>query len=619
MCGITGFNFEDPGLLRSMMDSLKHRGPDDSGSFRDKNISLGHNRLSIIDLSKRAKQPISNEDGTIQMVCNGEIYNYRELRKGLEKNHRFHSNSDTEVIVHLYEDLGPESVKKLRGDFAFAIYDSGKKTLMLARDRIGIKPLYYHFSGREFLFASEIKALLCFKKFPLDRKALDEFFTFQYALAPRTLFEGIGMLLPSEYFILDLKTLKLQRKIYWKPGLETRKMSERECIKGIEEFLKESVGLRLVSDVPLGIFLSGGLDSSYIAALASQVHPDVRTFTIGFDHPTDETRFSRMVAEHLGTEHKEIIVEQADLEILPRITWHLDTPVVDIAAIPLYIMCQETRKHLTVALMGDGGDEMLGGYDRYTAMLKLRMYKAIPRPGTFFAKKIINRIMTKETYSRFLEMAKSENPDAFLSYISTFTPEEKKMIFSTGFSKYITSGRKTIEPFFSSKRLLLQNMMYTDFSTQLHNDYNMKVDRMTSAHGMEARVPYLDHRFVEFALSIPTKMKIRRTGLNFRTKYIFRKMVARKLPGLIAKRKKTGFTLPTDKWMQEGLRDFALQLFDSAPKSLLNRPEIIKVINNYERSRRYYTRQFWTLVSFILWYRMHFEFDKPEFNLNSYM
>ncbi len=614
MCGITGFNFEDPGLLRKMMESLNHRGPDDSGSFTDKNISLGHNRLSIIDLSRKARQPLSNENGTIQLICNGEIYNYKELKKQLDR-HSFFSNSDTEVMVHLYEELGPDFIKKLRGMFAFALYDSNKKTLMLARDRAGIKPLYYHFSSRKFLFASEIKALLQYKKFPLDLKALDELFTFQYALAPRTLFKGIRMLLPSEYLILNLKTLKLQRKIYWKPGLETRKMSKKECMKRIEENLRESVNLRLVSDVPLGIYLSGGLDSSYIAALASQVHPDVRTFTIGFGHPTDETRFGRMVAEHLGTDHKEIIVEQADLKILPRITWHLDTPVVDIAAIPLYIMSQETKKHLTVALMGDGGDEMLGGYDRYRVMMMRRMYKKIPSPISRITSKIISKRMSKETYSRFKKLEKSDDVDAFLSYISTFTPDEKRRIFSTRFSRNIMTGRNTIEPLFSAKNPLLQNMMYTDFNTQLPNDYLMKVDRMTMAHAIEARVPYLDRRFIDFAFSIPPVMKLRR----LKTKYMFRKAVAKRLPQLIAKRKKSGFVLPTEKWMQEGLRDIALQLFDSAPKHLLKRQEIRKIIDNYERSRRYYTRQFWTLVSFILWYKMHFEFEKPEFRLDKYV
>ncbi len=614
MCGITGFNFEDPGLLRSMMKSLSHRGPDDSGVFTDRNISLGHNRLSIIDLSKRARQPLSNEDGSIQVICNGEIYNFRELREGLEKRHKFSSSSDAEVIPHLYEDGGPDFVKKLRGMFAFALYDSNRKTLMLARDRVGIKPLYYHFSGREFLFASEIKALLCFRKFPLNRDALDEFFTFQYALAPRTLFGGIRMLLPSEYLILDLETLRLEARRYWSPSLDMVRLPEREYLKGIEKNLMESIGMRLTSDVPLGIYLSGGLDSSYMAALASQVHPDVRTFTIGFGHPTDEIRFGRMVAEHLGTEHKEIIAGQADLGILPRITWHLDTPVVDIAAIPLYIMSKETKRHLTVALMGDGGDEMLGGYDRYRAMMMRGIYRKIPSPMGKFAARIIGRTMSREARSRFLEMAKSDDINAFLSYISTFTPEEKKAIFSTGLSRYINPGRKAIEPFFSGPNLL-QGMMLTDFNTQLPNDYLMKVDRMTMAHAIEARVPYLDHKFVEFAFSMPPEMKLR----GLKTKYIFRKAVSRRLPGLIAKRRKSGFVLPTEKWMGEGLRDLALQLFDSAPKTLLKRHETARIIDNYERSRRYYTRQFWTLVSFILWYKMHFELEKPEFRLDRYV
>ena len=230
MCGITSFNFEDPSLLRLMMKSLSHRGPDDHGFYTDNNVSLGHNRLSIIDLSRKARQPLSNEDGSIQVACNGEIYNHKELREGLKK-HSFHSDSDTEVILHLYEDLGPEFIKKLNGMFAFALYDSNKRILMLARDRAGIKPLYYHSSGGKFLFASEIKALLQYKKFPPDKEALDQFFTFQYPLAPKTLFHGVNMLLPSEYLILDLKSMKLTKKSYWSPNLAISKMSEKECIK----------------------------------------------------------------------------------------------------------------------------------------------------------------------------------------------------------------------------------------------------------------------------------------------------------------------------------------------------------------------------------------------------
>ncbi len=378
MCGIFGFNFEDRDLLKKMGTVLSHRGPDGEGYFSDENISLGHRRLKIIDLSDDAKQPMSNENGDIWLTYNGEIYNFMELRKELEtKGHKFKSNTDSEVILHGYEEWGNETVKRLRGIFAFALYDSIKKVIFLVRDRVGVKPLYYYFDGNKFIFASEIKAILEEVKPALDKEALDEFLTFQYTVAPRTLFQGIRKLEAGCLMEFNLESRQVNKEFYWDLNVEQSEKSEEYFIRKIEEMVREAVELRLVSDVPLGIYLSGGLDSSYIAAVARELKEDIKAYTIGFNHPTDETAYARQVAEHLDLDHREIIVEADEVKLLPKITWHLDKPVVDVAAVPLYTMAKASKKYLTVALMGDGGDELFAGYEKYRLLAlrdKMKMF-----------------------------------------------------------------------------------------------------------------------------------------------------------------------------------------------------------------------------------------------------
>ncbi|MEE9406235.1 MAG: asparagine synthase (glutamine-hydrolyzing), partial [Candidatus Aenigmarchaeota archaeon] len=601
---------------KSMMASLSHRGPDDSGTFTDRNVSLGHNRLSIIDLSEKARQPMESEDGSMVMVCNGEIYNFRELRKELEKeSHRFSSDSDSEVIVHAYEEWGPKFLDRLRGVFALAVYDRKRGLLVVARDRLGVKPLYYHFDDSKFIFASEIKAILEYRKFPLDKESLDDFFTFQYVLAPKTLFGGVRKLRPAEALVLDLKTRKLSSSIYWRPNTSLMEVSERHFAKELEKLIKESVDMRMVSDVPLGIYLSGGLDSSYITALASENRKDLRTFTVGFGHHTDETKYARMVADEFGTDHKEVIVEDMKMDVLPTVTWHLDVPVVDIAAIPLYIMAKESKKHLTVALAGDGGDEIFGGYDKYKAMAARRYYTKVPgalrKPANLLAK----RRMGKEKYRRFKELMGKDWLSSYLAYISTFSEEEKRRLYATEFVRAANLDERAKLATLVKGRGSMENIIYLDFKTQLPEDYLMKVDKMTMANAIEARVPLLDQKVVELSMRIPASMKVSR----MKTKYMFRKMAAKKLPREIVQRKKSGFTLPTEKWMKEGMREVALQMFESAPKEIIDRKEARKIIEKYERSKRYYTRQLWSIFSFVLWHKMYFGKEKLSLNMEKHL
>lgn len=609
MCGIWGFSFEDKDLLRRMGKALSHRGPDGSGSFSDRHVSLGHSRLAIIDLSEKGKQPMESEDGSIVMVCNGEIYNFQELRKELEaEGHEFSSGSDSEAIVHAYEEWGPRFLDRLRGMFALAIYDMKRGLVVLARDRLGIKPLYYHFDGSSLVFASEVKAILEYRRFPLDMAALDDFFTFQYVLAPKTLFDGIRKVRPAEALVFDIKKKELSGSIYWKPNTSMMEVRESQLAVELEKAIKESVRMRMVSDVPLGIYLSGGLDSSYITALASEARKDISTFAVGFGHHTDETGYARVVAEAFGTDHKEVMVDGIKMDVLPTVTWHLDFPAVDIASIPLYIMAKESKKYLTVALTGDGGDEIFGGYDKYKAMAARGYYTKVPgalrRPADMLAK----ARMGSEKHARFRGLMGKDWLSSYLSYISTFSEEEKRRLYTTDFIRSADLDERSKLASFVRGRGSMEDVIYLDMKTQLPEDYLMKVDKMTMASSVEARVPLLDHRVVELSLRIPANMKVRGMG----TKHMFRKMAAKRLPKEIVKRRKSGFTLPTEKWMAEGMRDIAIQMFESAPREILDRREARKIIDSYSRSKRYYTRQLWSVFSFTLWHRMYFGKDRPS-------
>ena len=602
MCGIFGFNFRDSELLREMGKALAHRGPDDHGNFTDHRVSLGHRRLSVIDLSKKGRQPMSNEEGSIWVALNGEIYNFRELRAGLSK-HRFRSETDTEVLVHLYEEQGPSFVERLDGIFAFALYDSEKAKLMLARDRAGVKQLYYHFDGYNILFASEIKALLEHKAFGLDFAALDEFFTFQFVSAPRTLFNGVRCLRPAEMVEFDLKLRKMSGRIYWKPRLEILAGPESAWVEKISKLAGEAVRKQLASDVPVGVYLSGGLDSSYVAAMAAKHCNDIRTFTAGFGHETDETKFARAVAERLGTEHVEIMID-ADFNLIPKVTWHLDSPAVNIASIPLYAMAKASKKFLTVALTGDGGDEVFGGYDKYRAMLMRKRLGLLPGP---VRRRVLSAKFGPMAGARLDGMTVRDEAQAYLSYASTFTPGDKKGIYGpmmkpadfTDRMRTLMEGHDT-----------LQRVMWMDFRTQLADDYNVKVDRMTMAAGIEARVPLLDTALVEAGLQMPPRLKINGSA----TKVLFRKLVARDVPE-IANRRKQGFTLPTEKWMAEGLEGLMVQAFEQAPQDVLNRRGIAKLIENYTKEKRYYTRQLWSVFAFIVWHKMYFGEGRPGMDI----
>jgi len=383
MCGICGiYGFTDRTLIKQMTTSLVHRGPDASGVFVDNSICLGHRRLSIIDLSMRGKQPMFNEDESVAIVFNGEIYNYKELREQLIAcGHKFKSETDTEVIIHGYEEYGLEIASKLNGDFAFAIWDSNIKQLYIARDYAGIKPLYYYIDGKNVLFASEIKSILCYKKVKreVDREALNSFLTFRYVPGEKTLFKGIQKLIPGHYLVVSKEGVKIQK--YWDLDLSRTLKKSTVCwAQEIQTSLRDAVDRRLMSDVPLGAFLSGGLDSSFVVGLMKQIGvKDVKTFSVGFENKKfDETKYARLAAENLGTEHHELYIDSSAVKNLPNVIWHLDEPIADAAAVPTYMLSQFARKKVTVALTGEGADELFAGYSKYKLMRWKQYYDHLP-------------------------------------------------------------------------------------------------------------------------------------------------------------------------------------------------------------------------------------------------
>ena len=607
MCGIAGIVGDSTGEIKKITQAISHRGPDQNGFFTDKNIALGHRRLSILDLSEKGKQPMSNSEETVWVVFNGEIYNYAELKKSLGKKYQFKSASDTEVLVHGYSEWGIQGLlEKIQGDFAFALWDSNKKKLFLARDRIGVKPLYYAIVNGDLVFGSEQKAILSHTGFKreIDPVALDEYLSLRYEIAPRTLFKGLFKLLPGYYAVFDgnLKTSK-----YWDFSNKPENHSENYFIGQTRSAIRESVKARLMSDVPLGAFLSGGLDSSYVVALMSEFGK-VNTFSVGFNQEDDETKYAKVIAETFGTNHREIFVDLKP-SLLPIVTWHLDEPIADIAALPTYLMAKETKKHVTVVLTGDGGDEVFGGYPRYVWLPKL-----FKTPGAKLlskAARLASLLKGKEYCERLkqaLEASGEKNPaKVFLAYASAFSEKEKKSLYSPWLKSKTnaSSVEKTVSGFLEKEKNFLDSMLYFDLKTLLPDDYLMKVDKTTMSFGVESRVPYLDEGVLDLASRIPAGIKV-----GFKTKGFMRKVVRDLLPKEIVERKKQGFNVPTSKWLKGELGEVAEQFLSAESiqkRGLFDAYPARKVLENYRMSPGIYGRQFWALFALELWCRMYLD------------
>jgi len=611
MCGICGvYGLEDEKLIKRMNEQLVHRGPDDSGIYSDKNIMLGHRRLSIIDLFS-GRQPIHNEDESIWIVYNGEIYNYKDIKEELEqKGHRFYTNTDTEVIIHSYEEYGEECVKKFNGAFAFAIWDQNKRKLFLARDRLGIKPLYYLWNGEILLFASEIKSILQYEGYKpeVDLNAMHNFLVFRYNNSIQTLFKRIKKLPPAHS--MTIQTGKANLKRYWSLQVsELSKKSKEEYIKELSRLLADSVERRLMSDVPLGAYLSGGLDSSSVVGVMCKFIEEPKTFSIGFgEYGESEIEFAKIIADHFGTDHHEIIVEPDVIEFLPKIIWHLDEPMSDLATLPVFIMSQEAKKDVSVILTGDGNDEIWAGYPRYHIQLKReRMRRLIP---LFFRQKIIPKVIDHFPESRMRSIFNDIkdtliDSETYYKKGGVFDDRERHSMYNEMLNQKIEimSPKQVIsQRYFQDNWSLLNKLLLIDVNTLLPNSFLVKVDRMTMAHGVEARVPLIDHRIVELSFTVPPELKLHGSS----EKYLFKEAMNDILPKEIIKRKKHGFGVPIDMWMKE-LKELAEQILDG--KTTQNRgyfkaefiKNVLKDINSPTHSQ---AQRLWSLITLELWHRI---------------
>jgi asparagine synthase (glutamine-hydrolysing) len=621
ICGIVNFKKEESiaeETLKRMNQSLIHRGPDDEGAYLENNVGLAIRRLSIIDL-ETGHQPIHNEDGSVWMVFNGEIYNYKELRAELQNSgHIFYTNTDSEVIVHAYEQYGEECVSKFRGMFSFALWDKRQNALLLARDRFGIKPLYYSIARDKIIFGSEIKSLLQSNSISKDLNfvAIDSFFSFSYIPGPQTIFNKINKLLPSH--ILVLKEGKINIKKYWTLDFSLKiNASEDAYINRLSELLDETIDLHLRSDVPLGIFLSGGIDSSTIAYLASRRYAQpLKTFTIGFDDEEfNELQYARLVARKLNTEHYEGLIDDKAIDSLPKIVSYLSEPLADMSIVPTYFVSELARSKVKVILCGEGGDEMFAGYPWYKVSAAAELYQRLPlgirKLLASFAKKRDNGFLEDNSkfYRRlrdFLQYSSLPYSGRYLWRIAYFKEHQKSKIFSDDFKDQLSGIGKGNYPFGQeiNFRDFLTAMLYYDTMFFLPDDLLMKMDQMTMAHSLEGRVPLLDHKLVEFAASLPSKMKLN----NNTSKYILRKIASANMPDELLNRPKQGFMPPMKKWMDKRFDDFFMPILnDSKTKSrgYFNQLFIERMIKQHRSGKIDYSHQIWTIIIFELWLRLH--------------
>jgi len=619
MCGICGFNWDDKQLLTSMTSILSHRGPDGSGYYNTSEISLGHRRLSIIDLSTAGKQPMANEEGSIWVTFNGEIYNFKELRILLEKKgHQFFSNTDTEVLVHGYEEWGEKILEKLNGMFAFAIWDSNNRELFLARDRLGIKPLYYYWNGNKFIFASEIKAILCDSEIPreVDKDAARDYLNLRYIPGEKTLFLGIKKLLPGYYAILKNNLLEIKQ--FWDVPMPRNK-KDTLASKKIFGLFEDSIKKQLIADVPVGVYLSGGLDSASIVGLASQLKEEpIKTFSVGFNSTSkvDELHRARKIAEYFQTDHREIVIEGSIRDLMAKALWHLDMPHGDPVIIPQFKLSQEASKKVKVVLSGEGADEIFGGYIQYKKMLQARPLRIIPR---LIRQNLVQNIPLKilDKVFDYPESIGSKGKEKIIDFMKDLNEEEKayhhlvsitsnkdrkKMILLDSKVKYENTD-KPINYFQKKRGPLLNRMLYFDTKTWLPNYVLQVNDRMTMANSIEGRVPFLDHRLIEYASTLHPALKINK-GVN---KVVFRQAMRQTLPPPMCEVKKHAFFMPLDNWYKNELRGLAEELFtvnSVRERGHFDYYHLRKIWENYNSSKLLYGKQLFTVINLELWQRM---------------
>jgi asparagine synthase (glutamine-hydrolysing) len=627
MCGIAGFAGRDhelwsPGsdkwnraaeMLGGMCAAIRHRGPDDEGTFLEAGVGLGMRRLSIVDVAT-GQQPIHNEDRTIWVVFNGEIYNYRSLRSDLEsRGHRFYTQSDTETIVHAYEEWGLDAFVRLRGMFGIAVWDTRDRSLILARDRVGIKPLYYADHGGRLYFGSEVKSLLAAGDFQtaVDPGALDHYLSFLYTPADRSIFTGIRKLPPGH--VLRWHQGNVTTRQYWQlPVEQDARITERGAVEQLRVVLQDAVSSHLMSEVPLGAFLSGGVDSSVVVGMMAQATSKVQTFSIGFDDPAyDELGYARAVAQHFGTDHHEFVVRPDALAILDSLISHFDEPFADSSAIPTWYVSELARKHVTVVLSGDGGDELFGGYDRYFPHPRVASFDRWSPPGTrALASAVWPWLPHGVKGKNFLRRVARDEQGRYLDEIGYFQPDEKQALLTSEVRRQIGSSDAMGEAGERFARLSTLpwhgQMMHFDFETYLPGDILTKVDRMSMAHSIESRVPLLDNEVVDFAAQLPTDLKIR----DGRRKHVLKEAAAALLPREILDRRKRGFEVPLGGWFRGGVRELfsdVLLSSDARQRGYFDPRFVTRLVDEHVTGRREHTLRLWSLVVFELWHRQYMD------------
>jgi len=634
MCGICGFTWPDRQLVKAMTQVISHRGPDDEGFYVDTPISLGQRRLSIIDV-KSGKQPIFNEDRSIVLVYNGEVYNYKALREQLTK-HRFYTESDTETLVHAYEEYGFSFVTRLNGMFSFALWDSNTRDVILGVDRLGIKPLYYHVDKKGIIFASEIKALLQHPKIQrvMNRESLIKYLTYRYVPGTETMFKGIHKVPPGHLLVYNTKNKTMRLKQYWNPEPHQNEMwSEDKSEKMVFNLLKDSIQKRLMSEVPFGSYLSGGLDSSIIVSvMRGMMHEPLKTYTVGFeaDYPINEAEPARKLAEHWGTEHHELIVKSDACRYLPKTIWHCDELISDPTTIAQYLISEYAKKKITVVLTGEGADELFAGYLQFKVMKMGASYitkipkpirVSIPKALSFVPNKVLdkffhyNSMLGDKGRERLLEYLRTveKNDVSFIKLRAFFSDSEKTELYRPDLleTEKNVNLLKEITPYFTTRKNLLNQLIYIDMKRRLPNFLLHKIDKMSMAHGIETRVPFLDHELAEASFHIPQHLKLRGTN----EKYILKKAFRKYLPDEIIKRKKQDFIVPIGNWFKGDFKDMVSTIVDhpdSALKKYFKPNYITKITENYARSPLYYGRQLWSLTAFDIWHKMYMEHDPTK-------
>lgn len=612
MCGFVGFTgklAQGESVLQNMMDAIVHRGPDSAGTHIDDDISLGFRRLSIIDLDS-GTQPMYNETGDIVIVFNGEIYNYKELREELiSKGHVFSNNADTEVLIHGYEEYGEDLLKKLRGMFAFVIWDSKKKKLFGARDFFGIKPFYYALVDGQLVFASEIKSILKYTPYKkeMNRDALENYLTFQYSVLPETFFKGIYKLMPSHSITFENGKVDIKR--YWEPVFEPDENTGlNELVDKIDSAMQDSIKKHKISDVEVGSFLSSGVDSSYVAACFK----GDKTFTVGFDYEKyNEIDYAKALSEKIKIDnYSKLISTEEYWDILPTVQYHMDEPLADPSAIALYFVSKTAAEHVKVSLSGEGADEFFGGYNIYREPFSLRPLTRLPRPVRKLLGAMASAIPFKIKGKNYLIRGSKDVEERFIGNAFLFNEKDREKILKSPSGRY--DHRELTKPYYDKVKNLddTTKMQYIDIHFWLIGDILLKADKMSMANSLEVRVPFLDKEVFEVARHVPLKYKVTKEN----TKYAMRQAAHRYLPDMVAEKKKLGFPVPIRIWLRdEKYYGIVKEAFTSkAAAEFFKTGEIVKLLDEHKNGKNDNSRKIWAIYMFLVWYRRFFETEEAK-------